>query len=96
VKRWVELSLINFKWRQERSNLDDVDYCFIGIDEPDAVKAKEAKRSQVTTNNKKVSREIKAFVAMITKAEKDRHKRIREDHNDDEEDEDRSDFEDGL
>jgi len=50
----------------------------------------------VTTNNKKVSREIKLFVAMITKAEKDRHKRIREDHNDDEDDEDRSDSEDGL
>jgi len=33
---------------------------------------------------------------MITKAEEDRHKRIREDHNDDEEDEDRSDSEDGL
>lgn len=55
----------------------------------DAAKAKEAKRSQVTTN-----RDMKSFVAMITKAEKDRHKRIREDHNED--DEDMSDSEDGF
>ena len=43
----------------------------------------------MTTN-----RDMKSFVAMITKAEKDRHKRIREDHNED--DEDMSDSEDGF
>jgi hypothetical protein len=39
---------------------------------------------------------MKSFAAMMTTAEKDRHKRIREDRNDDEDDEDRSNSEDGF
>lgn len=97
-KKYVSDSFedVSYGWKNGvHSNLDDVDYCFIGLHEPDTAKAKEAERSQVTTNNKKATKDMKSFVAMITKAEKDRRKRIREDR-DDEDDEDRSNSEDDF